>query len=130
MKKMGLLLLLAVAAVAVVGLSTDRASAVPAFNKQWLATYEKSPAIEAAKEAKCNLCHVPDEKKTVRNAYGATLTKFVTKDDYNNLKGDADALKAKLEDAFKKAAAEKAPSGETWGKLFEGGKVPEPVKAP
>jgi len=129
MKKFGLLMLFAGAAVAVNALIANYANALPAFNKQFLETYEKSPAYDAAKEAKCNLCHVPDEKKTVRNPYGIVLSKFISKDDYKDLKSDPDALKAKIEGALAKAAKEKSPGGETWGKLFEAGEVPEAVKA-
>jgi hypothetical protein len=120
MKRIGVLVLLGLLALI---LNTRSVSALPAFNKQFLATYEKSKIIDDAKKAKCNVCHYGKSKKN-RNDYGTALSKFVTKDDYKKLKDDKPALKKKIEDAFKSAEKEKSVSGTEFGKLMEDGKLP------
>ena len=124
MKKLGLLLLLAVVAMAITAISVERATALPAFNKQFAATYAKSKVAADAKAAKCNLCHVDKKKKTERNEYGQALSKFVSKADYKKLKADKPALKAKIEKAFEEAGKMKSSAGDTFAERIEAGKLP------
>lgn len=126
MKKVGLFLLLAVVAVAFSAATVENASALPAFNKQFAATYAKSKVAEAAKAEKCLLCHDkanPKDKKK-RNEYGMALSKFITKDDYKNLKDDKDKLKEKIEEAFTKAGELKSSDGKTFAEKMEAGELP------
>ena len=124
MKRFGLFLLLAVFAVAITAATVENASALPAFSKQYVVKYKDSKGLAEAKAQKCNLCHVDKEKKTVRNEYGKALSKFVTKDDYKELKSDKEALEKKLNEAFDGAGKEKSSSGETFGARIEAGKLP------
>ena len=68
----------------------------------------------AAKEAKCNVCHDPKDKK-VRNEYGKAVNKNLTKTDFDMLKDNADGLKKKVGEALKAAEADKHSSGKTFG---------------
>ncbi len=124
MKKLGLLLLLALAAVAITAISVEHATALPAFKTQFAATYAKSKVAADAKAAKCNLCHIDKKKKTERNEYGKALSKFVTKADYKKLKADKPALKTKIEKAFEEAGKMKSSSGETFAERIKAGKLP------
>ena len=124
MKRLALLVLFALIAVAITAASVENASALPAFNKQFAETYKESPVAEAAKAQKCDLCHVPKEKKTERNEYGQALSKFVTKDDYKNLKDDKEALKEKIENAFTEAGKLKSAAGTTFAERMEAGELP------
>jgi len=124
MKKVGLLLLLAVIAVAITAASIENASALPAVNKAFAAKYKDSKVAAAAKAQKCNLCHVPKKKKTERNEYGEALSKFVTKDDYKKLKADKPAWEAKVNKALDEAGKVKNKDGKTFGELIEAGTLP------
>ncbi len=124
MKKFGLFLLVAVVATAITAASMENATALPAFNKQFAKTYKDSKVAASAKAAKCNLCHVDKKKKTERNEYGAALSKFVTKDDYKELKSDPDKLAAKIEEAFEEAGKVKSSSGKTFAEKMEAGELP------
>ena len=115
--------ILALAGVVALVLNVQSVSALPAFNKQFLETYKEASILPAAKEAKCNVCHYGKSKK-LRNDYGQTLKKFVTKEDYKKLKDDKEALKKKIEDAFKACLKEKSTSGKTFGELIKAGKLP------
>lgn len=126
MKKVGLFLFLGAIALAFSAATVKNASALPAFNKQFAETYAESKVAEVAKAEKCSLCHdkeFPKDKKK-RNEYGMALSKFVTKDDYKNLKDDKDALKKKIENAFTEAGKLKASDGETFSARMEAGKLP------
>ncbi len=124
MKRLGLFLLVAVVAVTITAASVENATALPAFNKQFAKTYKDSKVAAAAKAAKCNLCHVEKKKKSERNEYGQALSKFVTKDDYKELKGDPDKLEAKIEKAFEEAGKLKSASGKTFAERMEAGDLP------
>ena len=129
MKKFGLLLLLTVVAVAITAISVERATALPAFNKQYLKTYAKSKGFADAKAEKCNLCHVAKKKKTDRNEFGAAISKFVSKADYKKLKKDPDKLKAKIEKAFEEAGKVKSSKGDTFAERIKAGKLPAADKS-
>jgi hypothetical protein len=107
------------------GILSQSASALPAVAKLWLEdAYSKSPVIEAAKEAKCNVCHYGTSKKN-RNDYGMALSKIgITQDNYNKLKGDQEKLNLVLKAMFKKAESAKSVSGKTFGELIKEGKLP------
>jgi hypothetical protein len=121
MKKLAVSLL----SVFVLGVFTQSAFALPAVAKLWIEdAYAKSPVVEAAKEAKCNVCHFGTSKKN-RNDYGQALSSLgVTKENYDALKGDQDKLNAALKDMFKKCEAAKSVSGKTFGELIQAGKLP------
>jgi hypothetical protein len=109
--------------VVVIAFNARPAFALPAFAKQFLETHKEAKFIEAAKEAKCNVCHYGKSKKN-RNDYGEALSKFVTKDDYKKLKDDKEALKKKIEESFKSCLKEKSVSGKTFKELMDAGKLP------
>jgi hypothetical protein len=121
MKKLAVSLL----SVFVLGVFAQSAFALPAVAKLWIEdAYAKSPVAEAAKEAKCNVCHFGTSKKN-RNDYGQALSELgVTKANYDALKGDSEKLNAALKDMFKKAEAAKSVSGKTFGELIQAGKLP------
>ncbi|MFV1965486.1 MAG: hypothetical protein ACC628_08700 [Pirellulaceae bacterium] len=104
-------------------LNVRSSSAMPPFSKQFLETYKEAKIIEAAKKAKCNVCHFGKSKKN-RNDFGKSLSKFITKADYKELKGDKEALKKKIEDAFKSSLKEKSDGGKTFGELIDTGTLP------
>jgi len=120
MRRLFLVLLLG---MFLLGLTAQTALAVAPLSKRFLETYKDSKIIEAAKQAKCSVCHYGKSKKN-RNDYGEALSEFFTKADYKKLKGDKDKLKAALDSALKKAEAEKSVSGETFGDLIAAGKLP------
>jgi hypothetical protein len=120
MKRLSMLF---VVGVVVIAFNARPALALPAFAKQFLETHKEAKFIEAAKEAKCNVCHYGKSKKN-RNDYGMTLSKFVTKDDYKKLKDDDAALKKKIEDAFKSCLDQKSVSGKTFKEIMDAGKLP------
>jgi hypothetical protein len=137
MKAAGLLLLGGIVAVTY---WASQVQAMPQFKKAFQEKYvDKSdnPAFKAAvKKASCFVCHVKGEEKTVRNDYGKALSKFtggtVNKDLKAAYEAGGDAAKdAKLaavlkvlDDAFDKVAAQKSPSGKTYGDLIKDGKLP------
>lgn len=112
-------------AVCVLGILTSSAHAIPAVAKIWLEdAYAKSPVIEVAKEAQCNVCHYGPSKKD-RNDYGVALSKTgVTMKNYNALKGDQEKLTIVLKAMFKKAEGLKSFSGKTFGELIKAGELP------
>src|SRR6478752_3060657 len=67
--------------------SMQSASALPPFNKEWVAKYNAGEKNTAFKEAKCNVCHAGESKK-MKNEYGKAVGKFLTKAKYNQIKED------------------------------------------
>ncbi len=105
----------AYAVAALLGLMVvcQTAQARPGYHKAFLAKY---PALEAAaKEAKCNVCHMGDDKK-MRNDYGAAMGKHLPG---KNCKDEA-AITA----ALTKAEDDKNSSGKTYGEIIKSGKLP------
>lgn len=109
---------------------TDQVWAVKAFNDAWNAYYLEGEGKhenlkELSKEAKCNVCHVENNKKK-HNPYGESLEKLLEKDNYKaaRLKAEPEKVKEELEAAFKKVEGEKAADGETFKKRMEAGKLP------
>src|SRR6185436_18458224 len=72
------------------------ASALPPFNKEWMAKYKEGSKngkfVEAVDSAKCNVCHAGESKK-MKNEYGKAVGKFLTKAKYNEIKEDEAAAK-------------------------------------
>jgi len=111
------------------GVGRPAAHAIPPFKKQFEAMYVHKDSTDptekafaaAAKKAKCNICHVPKKKKTMRNAYGEELSKLLDK---KKDKKDVEKIKAAL---VKVAGMKVNPddgNSPTWGEVFKQGKLP------
>jgi hypothetical protein len=120
MKKVCVCLLL-VAGLAVSSLPT--ASALPPFNKEWVAKYNPGESNATFKEAKCNVCHAGESKK-MKNEYGKAVGKYLTKAKYNEIKEDQAAAQKYIAEGLQKAEADKASTGQTFGDLIKAGKLP------
>ena len=103
------------------------ASALPPFNKEWMAKYKEGNSnakfVAAVEEAKCNVCHKGTSKKE-RNEYGQAVAKYLTKAKYNEIKDDEAAAKKYILEGLQKAEADKAKSGKTFGELLKAGQLP------
>ena len=104
-------------------LSLENASALPPFNKEWVAKYNAGEKHATYVEAKCNVCHAGESKKT-KNEYGKAIGKFLTKAKYNEIKDDEAAAKRYILEGFQKAEAEKGAGGANYGDLLKAGKLP------
>lgn len=100
------------------------AFAIKPLNDQFKALYAGDKADEDYKklvgEAKCNVCHVNKEKKTVRNPYGKALHEVMEKmefpfEEYKKSK-EKEKYTEQLEAIFKKVSEEK--SGDEEHKTF------------
>jgi hypothetical protein len=92
----------------------ETAQARPQYAKEFAAKY--TDLAEAAKKAKCAMCH-PEKSKKVKNAYGKALGTAIGA---KNCK-DSAKIQAGL------AGAESKPSeveGKTFGDLIKAGKLP------
>jgi len=124
MKKvwMCLLVLLVVA-----GLFVPSASALPPFNKEWMAKYKEGSKnatfVEAVETAKCNVCHQGESKK-MRNDYGKAVGKYLTKAKYNEIKDDEAAAKKYILEGLQKAEGEKNGGGKSYGDMMKAGTLP------
>jgi hypothetical protein len=107
--------------------SVQSASALPPFNKEWMAKYKDGSSnakfVAAVKTANCNVCHEGTDKKK-RNEYGKAVGKFLTKAKYLEIKEDEDAAKKYILDGLQKAEAEKNGGGKTYGELLKAGTLP------
>lgn len=103
--------------------STQSASALPPFNKEWIAKYNDGEKNAAFKEAKCNVCHAGDSKK-MKNEYGKAVGKYLTKAKYNQIKEDETAAKKYILEGLQKAEGEKGSAGKSYGDLLKAGKLP------
>ena len=125
MKKVCLMLLLGLLAV---GFAVN-AQATPVFKKHFDKSYVESSDnkdfVEAAKAAKCNVCHYGKSKKN-RNDYGKALSKFLKKDDFktSRVKAEPDKVEAEMKEGFEKAGKEKNADGKTFAELIKDGKLP------
>jgi hypothetical protein len=124
MKKVCTMFVLGCVAAALVA---SEASALPPFNKEWLARYKdgnnNAAFVEAVETAKCNVCHVGKSKKD-KNEYGKAVAKFLTKKDYEAVKADTDAAQKYIIEGLEKSEAEKAPNGKTYGQMIKAGELP------
>src|SRR6478672_7606583 len=101
----------------------QNASALPPFNKEWVAKYNAGEKNAAYAEAKCNVCHAGESKK-MKNEYGKAVGKYLTKAKYNEIKEDEAAAKKYIAEGLAKAEAEKSASGKTYGDLLKAGELP------
>jgi hypothetical protein len=117
MSKSSKKLLAILGGLAVLGIYTTspEAEARPQYAKGFITNYPKLE--EAAKKAKCGLCHEGVNKK-VRNAYGKAVEEGV-----NGKKNEKDieAIGA----ALKKAAEGKSEGGKTFGEMIASGELPK-----
>lgn len=124
MKKVCACLLLVFGALA--WLNQD-ASALPPFNKEWMAKYKDGNSnakfVEAVDTAKCNVCHMGASKKD-KNVYGKAVGKYLTKAKYNELKENEEAGRKYILDGLQKSEGEKGPSGKTFGEMIKAGQLP------
>jgi hypothetical protein len=96
----------------------------PKYPPIFMDYYKDNAGVSAAaKDAKCNVCHDPKDKK-IRNEYGKAVNKHLTKADFDKLKDDADGLKKKVGEALKAAESEKNSAGKTFGEVIKAGKLP------
>jgi hypothetical protein len=124
MKKVCICLVLAAGAVA---MSVPSASALPPFNKEWMARYVEGNGnakfVAAVTEVKCNVCHMGTSKKD-HNEYGKVVKKYLTKAKYNEIKEDEAAAKKYILEGLQKSEAEKNGSGKTYGEMLKAGQLP------
>jgi len=121
-------------AVALSPVFSPAAHAIPAFRTAFEDEYVDEESQEevavtlaaAVDAARCNVCHVPDEKKTVRNAYGEALSELLKKDNYkrSRIKEEPEKVTAEFKAAFAKVAALQAADGTTFGARIKTGKLP------
>src|SRR5262245_925450 len=111
--------------VCLIGLawSMQSASALPPFNKEWIAKYNDGEKNSAFKEAKCNVCHAGESKK-MKNEYGKAVGKFLSKAKYNQIKEDEAAAKKYILEGLQKAEGEMGSGGKSYGDLFKAGQLP------
>ena len=105
------------------------AVALPPFSIQWKAKYLEGSKDEAFKKEvttqNCNVCHDPNSKsKKDHNPYGKAVKKYLTKSDYDKIKGNVEGAKKYILEALDKAEAEKAADGQTYGEKLKAGKLP------
>ena len=88
--------------------------AIKPLQDQFRAVYADDKADKDFKklveEAKCNVCHIEGEKKTMRNAYGQALHDLLEKDDFPmaDFKKDPKKYADRVAELFKKAEGEKS----------------------
>lgn len=107
--------------------SFGSASALPPFNKEWVAKYKDGSSnakfVEAVETAKCNVCHEGTSKK-MKNDYGKAVGKYLTKAKYNEIKEDEAAAKKYILEGLTKCETEKCSSGQTYGEVLKKGELP------
>jgi hypothetical protein len=119
MKRLGLSLTV----VFVLALAVQSAMGRPDYKKVVDETFKESKVAEILKTEKCNFCHYGNTKKN-RNDLGTALSKFLSKEKFEELKDQKDKLAEVVKDALKKVEAEKAECGLTFGELIKEGKDP------
>ena len=140
MKKVGTLVLCAVASVTIASWDVKAVHAFPPFKKEFENLYVKenpaTPAETALKEAvataKCGVCHTGPEgkNKKVRNTYGKAISKLINtpaplgKPELDALKKDPAKIKEILEKAAKEPSDAKDPTSITFGDLIKKGELP------
>jgi hypothetical protein len=131
MKKVSLVLTVALVATLLNLVHPGNATARPQYFKQFQAHYKDSDVLAAAKKEKCLTCHFGKKKKD-RNDYGKALSKHLTKKQFSVIKKNKNVLTEKITEALKLVEKEKSVSGTLFGKLIEAGKLPgtAPEEAP
>ena len=121
-------------AMALTVFAVGTAHAIPAFKTEFDKMYVKKDSkdpkekafADAAKTAKCNICHVGEKKKD-KNAYGKELDELLDK------KADA-KNKEKIQEALKtvegKHSKKDDDKSETFGDRIKQGKLPVESAAP
>jgi hypothetical protein len=115
-------------ALFVVLAAASAAQARPQFFEKFKELYAGPEAPkgfpEKVADTKCNVCHIPEKNKKMKNSYGEALQKagFNQNMAKGIAGGDANAIK-KANDGFKKVEAQKSPDGPTYGELFKAGKL-------
>src|SRR5262245_13203603 len=120
MKKVCVCLVLVLVAI---GWNVQIASALPPFNKEWVAKYNAGDKNAKYVEAKCNVCHEGTSKK-MKNEYGKVVGKYLTKAKYNEIKEDEKKARDYILEGLQKAEAEKSKSGKSYGELLKAGQLP------
>ena len=120
MKKVCALVLLTLIAIV---WSWQSASALPPFNKEWVAKYNAGEKNSSFVEAKCNVCHTGMSKKE-KNEYGKAVGKFLTKAKYKEIQEEEAKAKSYILEGLQKAEGEKSSSGKTYGELLKAGTLP------
>ena len=103
--------------------SMQSASALPPFNKEWVAKYNPGEKYSTYVEAKCNVCHTGMSKKE-KNEYGKAVGKYLTKAKYNAIKEEEAKAKAYILEGLQKVEGEKSSGGKTYGELLKAGTLP------
>jgi hypothetical protein len=138
MKKIGMLVLFAVAAVTFANWNVTPAQAFPPFRKEFENLYVKAePVTEPEKRLKaefethkCGVCHTGPEgkNKKVRNTYGKAISKLIpdreNKEAMDALKKNPEEIKKILEKAAKEHSVEGDANSPTFGELIHDGKLP------
>lgn len=111
--------------------ATEDALAIKTFQEAWNKYYiegegKMKDLKDQVAEAKCNVCHVQGEKKTVHNAYGEALEELLDKDNYKatRVKEEPEKVQKELEEAFKKVEDHKGPGDMTFKQRMEKGMLP------
>jgi len=120
--------------VFVISTTATTALAIPAFRTEFEVYYKvKEPGTDAEKAlaekaavAKCNICHVDGEKKSVNNAYGEKLADLLDKANFSSTrrKEEPEKVQAEIRAALDKVAAMKSATDETYGERIEKGELP------
>jgi len=109
-------------------LTCQTAVALPPFKKafddRYVAPTGDKQYIAALKTASCVVCHVKDQPKTMRNAYGNGLAYLIPGNAKKRMEKEPSRVMAQLEAAFTEMEDEKSPSGETYGDLFRSKRLP------
>jgi hypothetical protein len=118
----------------VVSTTATTALAIPAFRSEFEVYYKvKEPETDAQKAlaekvavAKCNVCHVDGEKKSVNNPYGIALSELLDKENFSatRRKEEADKVQAEIRAALDKVAEMQSPTEETYGERITAGELP------
>lgn len=114
-----------------VALLSTPAYAITEFNKQWKGKYlgDDTPGdfLTAGRKAGCNVCHVKGEdKKEVRNEYGAAVMKFLKAEDFpkDRIKEEPEKVKEEILAGFMKAGEMKSKDGKSFADKIKAGELP------
>ncbi|HEY2253755.1 MAG TPA: hypothetical protein VGH74_21925, partial [Planctomycetaceae bacterium] len=131
MKKVGTIVLFALAAAIVGSWNAASTQAFPEFFKEFEKKYTKeAPGNDAEKmykekitTTKCGVCHQGKTKK-VRNTYGAAIEKLIPEGTGKALKKDPEAFGKILDKVAEQPSDDKNPTSPSFGKLITDGGLP------
>lgn len=91
-------------------------------------TSSQARLAERLRVVKCNLCHVPNADKEIRNKYGKELERWLDARNYSRTRVAEEPRKVHQEilDALLKAEQAKSSTGETYGDRIRQGLLPLP----